>query len=175
MLWKGLSGAKCCGVMNRLRRLLYKHKYPTILILHLGTNNLFRETIGETRDNVEENLTGIRALLPHTKIIWSDILPRLFYKNEDEPGTGKTNTININNHAHQIIRDDVENAHYIKHSNVFNPKHTEMFNRKDGIHLSAYGNRCLRHTLTNAIRFFDANPSRYCYPPELDGTDYSDH
>ncbi len=126
-------------------------------------NNLFRETIGETRDNVEENLPGIRALLPHTKIIWSDILPRVFYTAEDEPRAGKTNTININNHAHQIIRDDIENAHYIKHSNVFNPKHTEMFNRRDGIHLSDYGNRCLRHTPTNAIRFFDANPSRYCF------------
>ena len=47
----------------------------------------------------EQALLAFRVLLKNTRIIWSDILPRLRYEGELE-GAGKCNTINLNKWAH---------------------------------------------------------------------------
>jgi hypothetical protein len=63
----------------------------------------------------------MRQLLPFTRVIWSDIMPRLAYPKEAAMGAGKRSTININRFAHQICKS-VGNAYIIRHSRLFNPR-----------------------------------------------------
>jgi len=59
LLWKGLPGAKTCGVANRIRRLLPGNPTPTTLIMHLGTNDIFYDTTKVIRDRVKNTLVEV--------------------------------------------------------------------------------------------------------------------
>ena len=101
VLWKGLPGAKCAGVVNRLIRLLQKNPFPTTIILHLGTNNIFKGSQKEILKRLRENLLGIRKLLPNIRLIWSDVLVRVGYSEEQNAGAGKKVMRHINKAAHK--------------------------------------------------------------------------
>ena len=82
VIWQGVGGAKCAGLVNRLTRILQREPFPTTVILHLGTNDIFKSSTWEINKRVRENLEGIRRLLPNTRMIWSDIIIRLEYADE---------------------------------------------------------------------------------------------
>ena len=164
-LWKGTPGQKIAGFRNKINRFLRNNPFPTTVILHVGTCYILKDTTTNIRGRVEENLKVIRNLLPDTRIIWSDILPRQFYQNEATPKAGKKCTININKEAHKICRS-LGNAHVIKTSRVFNPKNSALF-KFDGLHLSPHGNECFRKLLGDALVYFNLNPGAISYPPSL--------
>ena len=162
-LWKGTPGQKIAGLRNKVNRLLTRHPYPTTVILHVGTCDIFKDTTANIRNRVDENLNNIRNLLPNSRIIWSDILPRQFYQNEERAKAGKRCTININKEAHKICRS-LGNAHVIKTSRVFNPRVSALF-KFDGLHLSPHGYDCYRQLLGDALVYFNSNPNAFSYPP----------
>ncbi len=168
-IWKGLSGAKCVAVVNRLSRYLYRTPAPTTLIIHLGTNDIFKATTREIRDRVETNLKAVRALLPFCRIIWSDIIVRLAYAEEKVKGAGKRCVRSINKKAHKVCRRELlGNANVITYSDILSPE----FRNIDGpvytwdcTHPSEYGLLRLRQRLSNALSYFNAHPQAFSYPP----------
>ncbi len=170
VLWHGQSGARVEDIVPMLLDKLHHHPFPHILIIHVGTNNILEETISSLRKKVTEALTTIRQHLPFTKIIWSDILPRLGYSKEKTPRGGKTCTININKRAHTVCKSKAMggNAYVVSHSMVFNPKYRNVDGpifKYDCTHLTHKGNDLFRRTLSNALRYFNSNPGDFCYPP----------
>jgi hypothetical protein len=143
---------------------LAKDVTPTTIIFHLGTNDIFRSTLGEIRARIESNLKSVRILLPQTRIIWSDILPRQAYKGETKTGAGKRCTKDLNKKAHEVC-DELGNCHYIKSAHVFNPDDDILF-YKDKTHLSDFGNVVFRTHLANALGFFNRFPNIKGYPPQ---------
>ncbi len=164
VLWYGLGGARLVNFHARLRRLLIRNRieYPTTVILHLGSNDILKSPMRETRGLAEEALKILRNLLPDSRIVWSDILPRLAYSEEQIPNAGKAVTININKHAHRVCRNLLGgNAHYIRHSRVFNPRFRNIDNplwRYDGVHLTPHGNLLFRQAISNALEHFNSSP-----------------
>lgn len=79
--WKGRRrrGARMAETTIRLRNYLRNQPYPTTLFVHVGTNDLFSVPIHALRRVLLETMISIRTLLPGTRIIWYDILHRLFY------------------------------------------------------------------------------------------------
>ena len=111
--WSGVSGARCAGLMNRISRLLQRRAFPTTLILHVGSNDILKSSNREIRSRVLENIRGLRALLPNTRIIWSDILVRLAYCDERVPGAGRRAMRNINKYAHVVCRSLVSGDNHV--------------------------------------------------------------
>jgi lysophospholipase L1-like esterase len=162
VIWKGLSGAKISGLRNRLSRMLHKYEYPTTIILHLGTNDIFNANLGVIRARIKSNLQDVRNLLPNTRVIWSDILPRRKYKLERKEGAGKKCTIDLNKYAHQIC-DEIRNACVIRSSHIFNPLVKELFH--DDVHLSDVGAAHFKLHLSNALSSFNRYPEVTNFPP----------
>ena len=151
-------------ISYRVRRLLNRNPGPAILILHCGTNDILNMKSKDLRKVIRENLRDLRRLLPDTKIIWSEILPRLFYYGEREMGAGLRTTTKINRHAKQICFE-IGNAHVIRHQELFPPSAYQFF-RYDGVHLSVVGNIRFRQNLENALQYFSSFPYYLTFPPE---------
>lgn len=107
-------------------------------------------------------MSDIRNLFPGTRIIWSTILPRLYFHDGKTNGAGPRCARNINKHAARIARG-MSNTHVIYHTNMFPVSSKHLF-RHDGLHLTNEGLRVFRLHLEEAIVFFDANPDELKYP-----------
>ncbi len=169
-VWFGLSGARCAGLTGRLSRRMYRNRAPTTIIIHLGTNDILKSSTEEICERVLENLKAVRSLLPGARIIWSDIMQRLSYADEDTEGGGLSSTRNVNKVAHKICRKNIKsNVHAITYSDLFNPRNRKV-NRKsiykwDGTHPSAFGSVLFRERLSQALTFFNENPGSFSFPP----------
>ena len=159
--WSGVSGAKLAGITGRLSRTLHRAPYPTTLILALGTNEIFRSNLGNIRARIRNALMSIRQLLPNTRLIWSCVLPRRI-KGEHKGGCGRKCIKNINKCARQTL-EKLGNAHVIRHSHNFNPS-DEVAYKLDGLHLEVPGQERFRQNLSQALVFFNNNPSVLCWP-----------
>ena len=165
LTWCGLRGARLEALIPTLRRQLRSRPVPHMLIIHLGTNDLFSIPVKEIRERIEEGLRAARNLLPGTTIIWSDILPRLFYFGEIKRNAGRRNVRALNRFAQRICTG-LGNAHRIVHTSNFMASQHAMF-RCDGVHLSPLGNEIFCGNLYSAIEYFAANPLSLLYPPSL--------
>ena len=164
--WRGIRGAKISSLVPSIRSLLKHEPAPSIIIVHVGTNDIFTTPVKEIRGRIEEGLCNIRQLLPNTIIIWSDILLRLFYYGESRSGVGKKNVYALNRHAHRLCRR-LGRAHAIVHSHNINPSQVSMYWR-DGLHLSSLGNKAFCENLCSALAFFESNPEALLFPPVTD-------
>ncbi len=162
MTRKGVSGARLAGLGNRLRRYLAKGEAPTTILLHLGTNDIFKENLGQIRHRVKECLEAIRNILPNTRLIWSDILLRAKYHGEVKGGAGKRCTWDLNMYARKILRE-MQNAHVIKHSHLINPSQEGVY-WQDMIHLDTRGTLLFRQNLSDGLMFFNTYPDAFHFP-----------
>ena len=58
-LWKGTPGQKIAGLRNKVNQLLIRHPYPTTVILHVETCDIFNDTTANIRGRVEENVNNL--------------------------------------------------------------------------------------------------------------------
>lgn len=161
--WKGRRGAHMAETTRRVRQYLARHAFPTTLIIHVGTNDLFTLPVQALRRVLLETLISIRNLLPHTRILWSDILHRMFYHGQLTPRGGKRSVISLNKYAARVCRD-IGNAGTIRHYRVINPSNQAAY-RYDGLHLSPIGNNLFREDLGKALVFFRQNPTAPSFTP----------
>ena len=73
------------NMVDLVQRKLRRHAYPTTIIIHVGCNNVFASNTYNLRREVFALLESLRQLLPLTRLIWSDVLPRLFYYGKMRP------------------------------------------------------------------------------------------
>jgi hypothetical protein len=161
--WLGRRGARVGGLAGRVGRQLRGVAVPSTIILHIGTNDVFSSSTYDIRGTIAENIWGIRRLLPNTRIIWSDILPRLFYYGEVRKGAGSRVARFYNTEARGVIYA-MDNACSICHSGVLSPSNYGLF-RPDGLHLSAEGLVVYIAILSEALMYFDSHPLSKVFPP----------
>lgn len=163
--WDGTSGAKIGDIAEKLSNGLRRRPFPSTLVLHFGTNDIFESPLHEIRRGVELALDSARNLFPLTRIIWSKILPRSYFHGEKKKGAGADCARNINNHAYKTCMM-MSNAHVVDHKDAL-PKSNSKLYRYDGLHLNARGIRGFRHHMEQALLFFNANPDERQYPRHL--------
>jgi len=168
--WVGQGGARCNGVANRISRCLRSNPYPTTVIIHLGTNDIFHDKTWNIKKKVKENLSAVRNLLPNARLIWSDILVRLMYADEINDGAGKRNMRTINKRAHKIMREQLPGDNkVIVHSGIFQAGRRRVGNQQlfeyDCTHPTAFGLQLLRNNWSDALLYFNRNPQASAYPP----------
>ena len=159
--WLGVRGAKLSTLMPAVHSHLKSRPVPQVLIVHVGTNDIFSVPVGVLRRKIEGCLNDLRTLLPNTRIIWSDILPRLFYHGERTPGAGKLLNAALNRYAHSLCRR--LGVPVIVHYRRIIPGDHALF-RRDGLHLFNSGNTTFRDNIYNALEFFRAHPHDLFFP-----------
>ena len=157
---------------GRLTILLQKNPFPTTIILHWGTNDIFKGTSHkEILKRIRENLLGIPKLLPNTN--WLDILVRVGYSEEQNTGVGKKGKKvmrHINKATHKMCREEFEGDNkVIVHSGIFRSGRNFLDGKRpfefDCMHPSEWGLLCLRDNWSNALIYFNQNPSAFDYNP----------
>ena len=161
--WYGVRGAKIQGLFHRIQKYIGRNRFPTTIVIALGTNNIFKDPLTKIIDMLKTELKSIRELLPHTRLIWSDVLPRRKYDGEHRKNAGKRCTIDINTNARRFLSKK-HSAHAIWQSHIFNPKREELF--FDNVHLSEAGQQAFIEHLERALVYFNSFPSRFEFPPK---------
>ena len=75
--WEGKSGAGLGDILMMLSG--RKMADPSVLILHIGTNDLVHIDEFSMRQRILLLLNTCTRRFPQTCLVWSEILPRLFY------------------------------------------------------------------------------------------------
>ena len=135
-IWSGIRGYRIANMAKRVERYVERNEFPTTIIIALGTNDIFKTPVGQVRRRLIQELKSIRNLLPHTRLIWSDILPRVKYENELQKGAGKRCTVDLNKNAREVLRE-FSNTHVIRNAHIFKPQESALF--FDDVHLSDIG------------------------------------
>jgi hypothetical protein len=101
------------------------HKPPSnIMLIHLGSNDLTVEgnTMRTFTEEIQCSLLRFNALMPSTKLIWSFILPRLYWHDAPLNSWGKIDKKRKNvNQGIKTFIIDLQGA-YINHDYNINVK-----------------------------------------------------
>lgn len=142
MKWEQLLGRISLDVRNFPR--------PQYVVIQLGSNDLVSKPSGVLRWEIKMDLLSLAGLLPQATLIWSCMLPRLFWY-----GARSQHAIDK---ARKRINSDISNylqklnGKVIKQTD-FSDKEVGLF-RFDGTHLSDIGNDIYLNTLQGALESF---------------------
>ena len=163
--WLGHRGLLLSRLLHKMEGHLRRERpYPSVMVLHAGTNDVLLHSTVRMRGIIAETLWGNRHTLPNTTIIWSDVIPRHYFHGEINAGAGRRIINFINAQAHGVIFQ-MNNAHFVRHRSVFPPHHFALY-RYDGLHLTNAGNLVFRMNLAEALVYFRANTGSKAFPPE---------
>lgn len=81
VLWESISGMKINDLNDTVNYLLTFNPPPEVLIIHCGGNDLGSDlTTLDLTWTVKNMLTDWLGMMPNTKFIWSQILPRMSWR-----------------------------------------------------------------------------------------------
>ena len=149
--WEGRRGLQLSQLPEVVGSLLQEDDNfrPAILVIHAGTNDIGRCEKRLLRRVVTGAIQQIQEYLPHTRLVWSEIIPRQKYKGFGEEDQPRVETVRLamNKWAHAECRrlGGVSVAHPCFRYNE------EQLYWTDGVHLSETGGGVLLEDL-QAIR-----------------------
>ena len=137
--WEGRRGLQLRYVPDVVRSLLRRDNTlnPAYILLHAGTNDIGRAQKHELRKLVQDTFQRVHELLPQTRIVWSEILPRRAYRGfsrEEQPKIERVR-LSMNKLARAVCRRTGDVT--VGHPSIRHEK--EYLYRNDGIHLSETG------------------------------------
>ncbi|KAK3105093.1 hypothetical protein FSP39_017153 [Pinctada imbricata] len=85
LFWQGKGGMKWDEVLPKVRTLLRIEDPPAYLMIHCCGNDIAGKINSITlRHEIEAGLITLSRMLPNTTLVWSQILPRLKWRDEDD-------------------------------------------------------------------------------------------
>lgn len=140
---------------------------PKFLLIHLGSNDLTTPALTgiELVHRIQCSLYRYNVLLPNTTLIFSSMLPRLYWHGAPLTAGGKINSkrLKVNKAIKKFITQEVTGC-YINHDTTIRVSETPLF-RHDGTHLSKTGLDIYLNNLQSGIQLFLNNTSNI-YPSE---------
>ncbi len=120
---------------------------PAVIIFHIGTNDLIEVDEFCLRQRISVALQAYISQFPSSKIVWSDILPRVFYFGAKSQPAVERKRRAINRWAKsQCARLGA----YCLHHPQFVWSETALY-RFDGVHLSPLGTKLFRDNLRSCV------------------------
>ena len=151
--WHGQGGARIEDVERMVDNRLMFSAPPSLVVLHLGTNNIGQMDACSCRAAIKTALGTLRVRMPQALILWSSILPRIVYHGKRPTGSTSQEAlegvrVSLNNYARRQA-NRMGNASVIIHD--IDRSNHNMFIR-DGVHLSDQGSDILIASFALAIR-----------------------
>lgn len=150
MWWQGKGGMIWTDMYKKIKTLLKVNDKPQYLIMHCAANDMGKTKLKELIENVKTTLGKIQLLLPDTKIIWSQLLPRRKWRYSEVVNAMNKSLKRLNSSiAAELVR---KGGGYIKYPDI-KPNDELLFDR-DGVHLSEKGTEIFLNTICAAIEQF---------------------
>lgn len=134
-------------LLPRLQFLMLTRGHPKIIILHVGGNNIDSVPQLTLMQSIKDDLEYIHSVYSPAMLVWCDILPRLFWRNNKTEDSKALNlkAKRINRAAHQYMTGlgQTLTPHILWHM-------TELFDN-DGVHLSDFGKLTYVQTFRNLM------------------------
>lgn len=145
--WQGKGGMTWGELLPRIRFLLNIESPPSILVIHCGGNSIGSTSLFDLRNFIKDDLLKIKKMLPHCKIVWSQILPRRSWRFSKNAKALNFVAARLNNYAAWLcIR---LGGSYVKYPEI-TWNIPGMF-AADGVHLSYLGNCFFLFNLQSAL------------------------
>ncbi|XP_065944776.1 uncharacterized protein [Magallana gigas] len=148
--WQGKGGMRWRHLLPKIRQMLRYEDPPHFLVLHCGGNDIGQIKSSELREKMEQSLDALSPLLPRTKIIWSQILPRLKWRNARDNNALNKTRVRVNSFVATKLL--AHQGGYIRYQKI-TPSDKSLF-KGDGVHLPEKGNEIFLKTLTKAFKRF---------------------
>ena len=160
--WQGYSGLNLVQTRSKIQSLSYIEQPPDYLVLHCGGNDIGKTPVSQIRILISQTFTFIMTLFPNTKILWSQILPRLTWRYSSNNQAMERSRVRLNSYAGKQTLS--LGGAYIKHANISTANPSLFYS--DGVHLSAAGNELfltnIKESLSKIIQEnWSVYPSNY--------------
>ncbi|XP_053403945.1 uncharacterized protein LOC128558485 isoform X1 [Mercenaria mercenaria] len=154
--WDFQPGMQMHHLSSKIYDLLASYKPPQYLVVHCGGNDIGQSPLNETELLAINTLQEIQSAT-NTRIIWSQILPRLVYRNEINHFNKCRRRFNTTLAKHCIQRGSA----YIRYPQITEKAY--MFS--DNVHLSEIGNDNFISNLRHGLYSILYNNAT-CFPEE---------
>ena len=144
LLWQGKGGMKWREIISKVKHLL---TFINMLVIHCGVNDLQFNTPKMLRCRIIKDLNLLQSMIPHAKIIWSQILPRPIQKEQNRDDLEKLRKRVYSAVAKEVFRH--LHGGYIKYPDI-RIDHIHLY-LKDKVHLSQTGNDIFLNTMSGGI------------------------
>jgi len=144
--WQGKGGLRWDGLVPRIEYLLSFEDPPDILVIHCGANSIGQINLFDFRLTIYYTLEYLRSILPNTKFVWSQMIPRLDWKYSYDCKAMNLSAARLNNYAASLVIR--MGGFYIRYPEItwHSP---ELFS--DGVHLSSLGNNFFLYHLQRVL------------------------
>ena len=143
--WKGKGGAGVCDLPDLLHSM--RAPQPKIIMIHIGTNDLGCTDMFSIRQRIAYYIDLCRRSYPSATLVWSAILPRLFYYGAKDQGSMEHIRRSINRWARSRCR--LFGASFLPHD-LFHWQNHALY-LYDGVHLSVTGTKLLLSDFASCI------------------------
>ncbi|KAE8586426.1 hypothetical protein XENTR_v10021666 [Xenopus tropicalis] len=132
--WDGIRGMSWWQLRDRLARKLEQRGPPDVLLLHLGGNDVGKIPMKNIIERMKKDLKKVWDRAPKLILIWSQIVPRLVWREARELK------------ALDKVRSKINTtmAKFVKRKGGISVRHKmiegeQMYYRQDGVHLNEVG------------------------------------
>lgn len=162
ILWFGVRGMRWKDFDPLFDNKLKSNPPPDYLVVHLGSNDLGILCGVELIHTVKCSLLRCKVLVPGLTIIWSDMLPRLYWHNAKSASKVDATRKAVNRAVKQFLRR--EGGLVIRHPTItFAQK--QLF-RYDGTHLNDLGNAAFLNSLQGGLETMVCSSSNITVFPD---------
>lgn len=147
IFWKGIRGMRWNQLFLILSNLAQSWPLPSILIIHLGGNDIGKVSTMDLIFMIKRDLQRVKLSFPNTRVVFSEVVPRLVWMSSPR--------VNPLEKIRRRINHSVEK--FMPYMNGFSWRHVDLeggfqgLYRRDGIHLSDIGLDIFNVGLQNCI------------------------
>lgn len=136
--WQGYAGLKFTDLKKKVMYLTRLEEAPDFLVIHCGGNDLGDPDwpLAELIEHMSESITSLADLLPKTKLVWSQILPRKSYRYSSDLEAMERNRKRFNRATACQIQD--LDGVYNKYPDII--RNINIFLGNVNVHLNPLGN-----------------------------------
>ena len=149
--WQGYSGLKFENLKNKLFHLHGFEPAPTILVIHIGGNDIGVNPLHKLISLVRKHLVLINRHFPKTRLVWSQILPRTRWRYSSNNDAMERCRLKVNRVAAKSVLK--LGGCYIKYPDLI--KNIDQFLMPDGVHLNELGNDVFLNNLQGGLEYFE--------------------
>ena len=149
-VWEGIGGAGVERTKRSFLSMLARWPEPAMVILHTGSNDLGTMPTGQLRRRLVELMALVKAALPRSTVVWSDMLPRRQYRGARNDKAVKDASVSVNRYLRTFAARNGMRA--VRHIRVSADNGVDFLH--DGVHLSQQGNSKFQAELWLAIEAF---------------------
>lgn len=149
LYWEYQSGMRLHNILDSVTYMLKFYPEPDLLILHCGGNDIGIRPMVQLTWDAKNILQQLVDLLPKTKFIWSQILPRKVWRYIEDNSAAERTRKRINSCLSTYF---IKNGGgYLRYPEL---NSENIFFQADGVHLSVLGLDILLNTISGAVYVF---------------------